>query len=251
MYGLIFNCKENLPIADRALYAEIADVHDKESLFYQIAETLQFPPCFNYTWKSLSECMNELEWLNGRKVIIIHDNLSSLPDSDFKTYINILVDSIYSWIYSMERKDFCVVFSSEDKERVMAAIDFKFCSKEDVSEIKDALRVDITDASDKEALFIQMENKFHFPYFGHNWDALYECITDLEWIEEKNVILCHDHLARMPDEVLDAYIDVLIDAVYSWKYWPLRKGFEQIGFYIVFSPLDNDRIKKAIRRHFS
>lgn len=252
MFQLVFQKKEDLPTIERALYAEIDNIRDKESLFGQIAKKLQFPLTFNHTWGSLSECMNNLNWLEGRTVFICHGNHFALTDSDFKAYVNILISSIYSWIYSMTRKDFRVVFSPEDKERVLDVIQFSFHTKDDISGIKDALFVNISDVPDKDSLFNQMEEMFRFPpYFGHNWDALYECITDLEWIEEKNVIINHEHLVHMPDDTLNIYVSLLIDAMYSWIYWPSRKGFEQIGFYVVFSPLDRDRIRIAIRRHFS
>jgi RNAse (barnase) inhibitor barstar len=251
MFNLIFSKKEELFFEDEELYVEIVNVQDKESLFEQIGEKLLFPSSFNHDWNSFSECLCDLKWLDVRTVTIYHGSLSTLNDSAFNTYVNILINSIYSWIYSMDRKYFRVIFSHQDKERVLNAIKFHFQTIDDVYGIKDALHVNISDVPDKESLFDQMEEKLRFPYFGHNWDALYECITDLEWIKEKNVVISHDYLVSMPDDVLNVYVSLLIDSVYSWKYWPSRKGFEQIGFYVVFSLLDKERIKRAIRTHFS
>ena len=37
--------------------------------------------------------------------------------------------------------------------------------------------------------------EFNFPsYFGKNWDALYDCLTDLRWLKEKNILIVHDDL---------------------------------------------------------
>jgi RNAse (barnase) inhibitor barstar len=48
-------------------------------------------------------------------------------------------------------------------------------------------------------LFSELAHLFEFPsYFGHNWDALDECITDLEWMPGRGYIL----LIKNADQLL-------------------------------------------------
>jgi hypothetical protein len=61
----------------------------------------------------------------------------------------------------------------------------------------------------------------HFPaHFGDNWDALEECLTDLEWIDGDGYVIYYDHidglLEKHPDQ-FETLIEILRDSVKSWK----------------------------------
>lgn len=57
-----------------------------------------------------------------------------------------------------------------------------------------------------------------FPgYFGFNWDALYDCLTDLEWIPCRKIVVVHECLPGFTDKDLKIYLEVLRDAVASWS----------------------------------
>ncbi|MFJ3260830.1 barstar family protein [Pseudomonas sp. NPDC086581] len=57
-----------------------------------------------------------------------------------------------------------------------------------------------------------------FPgYFGFNWDALYDCLSDLEWIPYRKIVVVHERLPDFADEDLKIYLEVLRDAVASWS----------------------------------
>ena len=56
--------------------------------------------------------------------------------------------------------------------------------------------------------------------FGHNWDALEECLTDLEAGDCDGYLIYFDHidglLAAHPDQ-FETLVEILRDAVASWK----------------------------------
>jgi hypothetical protein len=62
-----------------------------------------------------------------------------------------------------------------------------------------------------EALFVALR----FPdYFGGNWDALDECIRDLSWLPNGDVVLRHRDLPMQEDRAsLSTYLAILKDAV--------------------------------------
>jgi RNAse (barnase) inhibitor barstar len=73
----------------------------------------------------------------------------------------------------------------------------------------------------KEQLLNHVATALHFPKsFGHNWDALEECLTDLEWVDADGYILYYDHIDGLlethPDQ-FETLIEILRDAVGSWK----------------------------------
>ena len=73
----------------------------------------------------------------------------------------------------------------------------------------------------KEQLLNHVATALHFPGdFGHNWDALEECLTDLEWVDADGYILYYDHIDGLlethPDQ-FETLVEILRDAVASWK----------------------------------
>ena len=50
----------------------------------------------------------------------------------------------------------------------------------------------------KAALLRACAATFHFPaYFGHNWDALEECLRDLAWLPAKGYLLLYDDVSTL------------------------------------------------------
>jgi hypothetical protein len=57
-----------------------------------------------------------------------------------------------------------------------------------------------------------------FPgYFGFNWNAMDECLCDLQWIENLRVIIVHKALPDIEDSQVKIYLSVLADCVREWK----------------------------------
>lgn len=75
------------------------------------------------------------------------------------------------------------------------------------------LLVDVpNDITTKQQLFDYFEKALHFPnYFGRNWDALEECLSDLSWLEVRRVTIRHSALPSLGGDT-QVYLDVLKDA---------------------------------------
>ena len=77
------------------------------------------------------------------------------------------------------------------------------------------------DIGRKEQLLKHMANAMHFPKeFGHNWDALEDHLTDLEWVDADGYVIYFDHLDAFVEgqaEHFRTLLEILRDAVASWK----------------------------------
>ncbi len=68
------------------------------------------------------------------------------------------------------------------------------------------------------ALFDEISAALQFPpYFGHNWDALADCLSDLRWLEGSHLILgIHDAASLLDHDSSEArqvFADVVSQAV--------------------------------------
>ncbi len=73
----------------------------------------------------------------------------------------------------------------------------------------------------KEQFLNHAATALRFPqHFGHNWDALEECLMDLEWVDAEGYVLYYDHidpfLSAQPEQ-FETLVEILRDAVQSWK----------------------------------
>lgn len=95
-------------------------------------------------------------------------------------------------------------------------------------------RIDLSDCRDKATLLARLASALQFPdWFGHNWDALADCLTDLSWLPAPGyrIVLTHAEALRAADpETLATAVEVLDTAAAWW-------AEEGITFEVVFSDL--------------
>jgi RNAse (barnase) inhibitor barstar len=81
--------------------------------------------------------------------------------------------------------------------------------------------VNLAGAEDKSTLLDRTATALRFPaWFGHNWDALFDCLTDLGWFERARgyVVLLRNarDLRQSAPEVLDTALAIAEDAERVW-----------------------------------
>lgn len=93
----------------------------------------------------------------------------------------------------------------------------------------------------KATLLDALSVALRFPdYFGANWDALDECIRDLSWLPDGDVILRHEDLPLAEDRAsLSTYLSILKDAVEKWNATGKRK-------LLVMFPPDTENIVQSV-----
>jgi RNAse (barnase) inhibitor barstar len=97
-------------------------------------------------------------------------------------------------------------------------------------------------------LFAEMARGLEFPdYFGHNWDALEECLADLEWLPAKGyIVLFTDAQLILPDdeEEFATFLEVLSDAGEAWASGQAgREGKGPIPFHTLLTVAERDEAK--------
>ncbi|HEX5544102.1 MAG TPA: barstar family protein [Nitrospira sp.] len=96
-------------------------------------------------------------------------------------------------------------------------------------------------------LFGEFARALAFPdYFGHNWDALEECLADLEWLPAKGyILLITDTQAVLPEseEDYDTLLEILDDAGEAWSKGQTADG-RRAPFHVVFIITEQDKSKR-------
>ena len=100
------------------------------------------------------------------------------------------------------------------------------------------------------ALFTEFAQALEFPdYFGHNWDALEECLADLEWLPAKGYILLITDAASVlsnDDTKYETLLEILRDAGEAWGSGQAGMGARgAIPFHVLFAVSERDKAKRA------
>ncbi len=85
----------------------------------------------------------------------------------------------------------------------------------------DTTRIDLFDCRSKGELLERVAAALDFPAtFGHNWDALFDCLADLGWRPATGYVLVFEHAAALrktEPEVFDTAVAILGDAAAAWQ----------------------------------
>jgi len=98
-------------------------------------------------------------------------------------------------------------------------------------------------------VFAEFARALGFPdYFGHNWDAMEECLADLEWLPAKGyVLLITDAQAVIPEdeEEYETLLEILSDAGEAWSKGQAGGGSQAIPFHALFAVSEQERLRRA------
>ncbi|NJO81438.1 MAG: barstar family protein [Blastochloris sp.] len=102
--------------------------------------------------------------------------------------------------------------------------------------------LDATKMNTLNELYDEVSSKLHFPgYFGRNFNALSEMLSDLEWLpRESYIILIHNAeflLSNEPSDVFEDFLAILSEVAEEWSV-PIDQGEawdrSSIPFHVVF-----------------
>jgi RNAse (barnase) inhibitor barstar len=115
---------------------------------------------------------------------------------------------------------------------------FKFIDNTDYNYSSTLFVANIRTTIGKSHLLKTLSEELDFPdYFGCNWDALWDCITDLEWISQKYIILVHNNLPSLSNHDLKIYLEILDKTVVYWN------DYESHSLEVVFPTRVKNELK--------
>ena len=79
-------------------------------------------------------------------------------------------------------------------------------------------RIGLGGVAAKEALLARIAGALDFPpWFGGNWDALEDCLSDLSWSNAGGHVLLIDGAEGLPADERGILVDILASAAAYWK----------------------------------
>ena len=99
-------------------------------------------------------------------------------------------------------------------------------------------------------LLTECARALDFPdYFGHNWDALEECLADLEWLPAKGYILLITDAAQVlpnDEDEYETFLEILSDAGEAWGNGQAGMGTRRATpFHVLFAVSEREKAKRA------
>ena len=227
-------------------YVDGKGVINKGTLLQILGVVMHSPISHQQSWDKFRADITDLSWIDPCNGFILfyenYKNLLSFNPKDWITFLGILNDAIEFW---KQRKQPLYIFFSDSKiskyVNNLSELDFAtprqltsyisdiyFLNRSDnVTEIinyaqennMEFFHLDGSTITSKRDLILQVGDTLRFPdYYGQNWDALNDCITDLNyWIAPRDgYILFYDGYENLlfssPREWV-VFLEILLDAV--------------------------------------
>ena len=98
----------------------------------------------------------------------------------------------------------------------------EFNSDDDETVDTPLIRIDLEGVTDKAGFLAAVAAALHFPaHFGHNWDALADCLTDLSWLPRApGYAIAFDHadaFAAAAPEAFATALSIFQEAADFWR----------------------------------
>lgn len=98
------------------------ETYDTKTLFDALFDILLLPGYFGYNWNALSDCLRDFHWLNQKQIILVHEELPQLSDSDLWEYLDVLSKCVNDWGNS-EDHELVIMFPEAYRDQIADTLD--------------------------------------------------------------------------------------------------------------------------------
>jgi RNAse (barnase) inhibitor barstar len=96
----------------------------------------------------------------------------------------------------------------------------------------DYTSIDLKHSLDKDSFLKTVADALKFPsYFGMNWDALDECLTDMSWKKATGYVIVFANFKSVSENIAEEVGTIKSILAASAEYWMRKK----VQFYIILS----------------
>lgn len=84
----------------RLFYLNGAEIGNKAEFLQAIAAALSFPDYFGQNWDALEDCLTDLDWLEGDRVVLLYeqpDRFAQADPSEWEVALDILRSTVEYW----------------------------------------------------------------------------------------------------------------------------------------------------------
>ncbi|MBW4692031.1 MAG: barstar family protein [Lyngbya sp. HA4199-MV5] len=103
----------------RLFYLNGAGISDKTEFLQAIATAMSFPDYFGQNWDALEDCLTDLDWLNGDRIVLLYDQpdrFAQADSSEWLVALDILRSTVDYWLTN--DRAFSVFFKGSNTDLV-------------------------------------------------------------------------------------------------------------------------------------
>lgn len=83
-----------------------AGIRSKKDLLAILSKTGKFPEYFGGNWDALLDCLRDFEWVEERKIVIMHNDVPLLANLvDCRIYLETLCEAVNDWTRTAGRSE--------------------------------------------------------------------------------------------------------------------------------------------------